>query len=492
MARLGVKPALVTLVLSLVVVGAGLIWLIDNHLTRMGTNEERLAKVGVGMLVVGYDLTLACTREELAVRDYLSTGDPWALTRRSEAIKAFDAAEARLRPLIDRPELEGPMLDEIRALEERYRALTAGLIAAHDFKHYRPHAAELHATLLRKADAFVDLQHHDLERYHEELFQTKRYSKQDLAGIALVAVLGMLGVALFIMRRAAVPLRDLTEAAARVSRGDYEAKVPVRYPDEFGGVAQAFNTMLAQVVEHIEEARRSKEVERLKQDLLNTASHELRTPIATIVGYAEFLEDGLGGELSPEGRVYVHEIQEGAGRLRRIVDDIIDFARVEAGTFHIVRQEADLGALVRGEVASMMPLAQRGQLTLSCRLPDAPVRARIDPQRVGQVLLNLVGNALKFTKAGGRVDVELAVREAEAVITVRDTGIGVQDEHLPRLFDKFYQVDPSSTREYGGAGLGLAVSKALVEAHGGKIGVASRPGEGSEFYFTLPLAPVSS
>jgi signal transduction histidine kinase len=174
------------------------------------------------------------------------------------------------------------------------------------------------------------------------------------------------------------------------------------------------------------------------------------------------------------------------------VDDIIDFARVEAGTFHIVRQEADLGALVRGEVASMMPLAQRGQLTLSCRLPDAPVRARIDPQRVGQVLLNLVGNALKFTKAGGRVDVELAVREAEAVITVRDTGIGVQDEHLPRLFDKFYQVDPSSTREYGGAGLGLAVSKALVEAHGGKIGVASRPGEGSEFYFTLPLAPVSS
>jgi signal transduction histidine kinase len=488
MARLGVKPALVTLVALLMVGGTAVIWLVDSHITRMGTNEERLANVGVGMLVNAYDLALASTREDQAERDYLATGDPGALARRDEAAKAFDAALAQLEPLIDNPGVERPMLQELRQLEDRYRAHLSALAPGRNAYLYRNGPMKEHLEIMRRAQAFVEVQQRDLENYHQAVFTTKRYSKQDLAAIALVTVLAMLGVALFIMRRAAVPMRDLTSAAARVSRGDYSAQVPVRYPDEFGGVAQAFNTMLGQVAKHIEEARRSKEVDRLKQDLLNTASHELRTPIATIVGFAEFLEDGLGGELDEAGRAYVREIQEGAGRLQRIVDDIIDFARVEAGTFHIVAQDAELGALVRGEVASMVPLAHRARLELACNVPDAPVRARVDAKRVGQVLLNLIGNAIKFTKPGGRVDVALEVRGRDAVVTVKDTGIGVSEAHLGRIFEKFYQVDPSSTREYGGAGMGLAVCKALVEAHGGTIGVHSQPGQGSSFYFTLPIS----
>ncbi|MDB5099261.1 MAG: histidine kinase [Cyanobacteria bacterium RYN_339] len=487
-ARLGLKPAVLLLVTMLVLAGGALIWAIDAHVTRMGTNEERLADIGVGMLANAYQLALASDEEDLDALSFLATGAPQTLDHRNASMRAFDEALARLVPMMDNPGTEKPMLDAIGRLEARYRARAAEAIAARDRPLYWRLAHPLRREVDKQVATFIQAQHEDLKQYHQEVFQTKRYSKQDLAGISLVSILGMLGISLFVIRRAAVPLRDLTRAAAHVSRGDYAVTVPVRYPDEFGGVATAFNTMVARVEQHVEEARRSKEVDRLKNDLINTASHELRTPLATIVGYAEFLEDGMGGPLTDEGQAYVREIQEGARRLQRIVDDIMDFARVEAGTFHIIQQDAELGALVRGEVASMLPQAQRGRLALACNLPPQPIRVHVDAKRISQVLLNLIGNAVKFTKAGGRVDVQLDVDGAEAVITVRDTGIGVRQEHLSHLFEKFYQVDPSSTREYGGAGLGLAVSKALVEAHGGRIGVTSAPGKGSEFFFTLPLA----
>jgi signal transduction histidine kinase len=235
-----------------------------------------------------------------------------------------------------------------------------------------------------------------------------------------------------------------------------------------------------------EQIEKLHEVDRLKASFINTVTHELRTPLTSIMGYSEFLEDGIGGGLTSDQGEFVAQIQEGTRRLQRLVDDLLDFARLEAGTFQLVSQEGDMGALIRQEMASLLPQVRDGRLTLSLDLPQEPVRVRMDAPRIGQVLLNVGGNAVKFTRPGGEVTVGLT-REGDSVrVTIRDTGIGIPADQLPHLFQKFYQVDPSATREFGGAGLGLSISKALVEAHGGEMGVESVEGQGSTFWFTLP------
>lgn len=229
-----------------------------------------------------------------------------------------------------------------------------------------------------------------------------------------------------------------------------------------------------------------RELDLLKGDFINAASHELRTPLTSITGYAEFLEDEVGGPLTTDQRGFVTQIQEGAKRLQRIVDDMLDFARLEAGSFKLVLREADLGLLIQEELGFVQPQAQEANLTLRTELPSAPLRVPMDPSRIGQVLLNLLGNAIKFTPSGGTVTIALGTEGDSVRVEVRDTGIGISEAYVGRLFQKFFQVDPSMTRERGGAGLGLSIAKALVEAHGGRIGVESRPGVGSIFWFTLP------
>jgi signal transduction histidine kinase len=233
---------------------------------------------------------------------------------------------------------------------------------------------------------------------------------------------------------------------------------------------------------------RLQEIDRLKTDFVNTVSHELRTPLTSIRGYAEFLEDRIGGELSDDQSTFVTEIQENTRRLQRLVDDLLDFAKLEAGTFRLAPASMDLCDVVREVMASIQPIARVAGVQLSHTGCEAPLWLTGDAGRLEQVLINLLGNALKFTPAGGTVRVSVR-RDAHSVwVGVHDTGIGVSPALQAHLFDKFYQVDNTSTRAQGGAGLGLSISKALVEAHGGAIGVESTPGQGSCFWFTLPLA----
>ena len=229
------------------------------------------------------------------------------------------------------------------------------------------------------------------------------------------------------------------------------------------------------------------EMDRLKGDFINTVSHELRTPLSTIAGYAEFLEDNLSGKLTEDQRLYVTQIQEAETRISQIVDDLLDFARMEAGTFKLAFQDADLVAVLQDTMASLIPQGQRAKIETSLALPSEPLVVCADRKRILQVLVNLVGNAIKFTPPGGHVDVSLKECDDMARIEVLDTGIGIAPEDLPHVFEKFYQVDRSTTREYGGAGLGLAISKTLVELHGGRIGVDSSLGKGSTFWIELPL-----
>jgi len=233
--------------------------------------------------------------------------------------------------------------------------------------------------------------------------------------------------------------------------------------------------------------RRLQELDALKSSFISTVSHELRTPLAAIMGYTEFLEEEIGGRLSPEQRTFVSQIGLGAKRLEVLVDDLLDFARLESGSLRMNCQDGDLARCVRDIVTSFLPLAQGKGIALHLEAPGGALLLRMDALRISQVLANLLSNALKFTPPGGRVQVTLDARDDEARVDVVDSGIGIDHEHLPYLFERFYQVDPSTTRVHGGAGLGLPISKALIESHGGRIGVESRIGGGSTFWFTLPM-----
>lgn len=265
--------------------------------------------------------------------------------------------------------------------------------------------------------------------------------------------------------------------------------------DEHGAVRRVIGVAV-DITErvHLEEQLRSqyerlKELDRLKSNFVNAVTHELRTPLTSIMGYAEFLEDEIGGSLAEPQHEFVRQIQRGSRRLEYLLNDLLDFARIEAGTFRLRLATADLGVKVREIVESLRPQAEEGGIQLQVELPDTPLELHMDAQRIGQVLINLIGNALKFTPPGGRITVR-ARPEGEFVrCEVSDTGIGIAREDVPKLFQRFSQLE-SGLRQGKGAGLGLSISKALVEAHGGRIGVESTLGQGSTFWFTLPVGPV--
>ncbi|MFN3431437.1 MAG: ATP-binding protein [Candidatus Sericytochromatia bacterium] len=229
-----------------------------------------------------------------------------------------------------------------------------------------------------------------------------------------------------------------------------------------------------------------KALDRMKSVFVSSVSHELRTPLTSILGFSEFLEDELEGPLTPGQAGYVAQIQASTGRLQRLVDDLLDFARLEAGTFRLNVAEADLGAIARRVIDGLRPQLDAKGLELRLGFPDGLPALRLDPARIEQVLVILLDNAIKFTPDGGALTVTLAAVDGAMRVSVQDTGPGIAEADQPRLFDQFYQVDSGLTRTTGGTGLGLSIAKALVEAHGGRIGVESEPGAGSAFWFELP------
>ncbi|HEY9722340.1 MAG TPA: ATP-binding protein, partial [Oscillatoriaceae cyanobacterium] len=251
--------------------------------------------------------------------------------------------------------------------------------------------------------------------------------------------------------------------------------------------ARELETRVAERTSELREAYgRLIELDRLKTSFLGVVSHELRTPLATIHGFSELLEERLVGELTAEQQDYVRQIKRATMGLKRMVDDLLDFTRAETGNLRLQADEADLAGLIRETLASVAPQLREHGLRLEIQVPDAPAIAALDRGRIAQVLLNLVGNAIKFTPRGGTITVSLAQGAEQLRIEVADTGIGIEPAQCARIFERFYQVDGSLTRRQGGVGLGLAITRLLVEAHGGEIGVESAPGMGSTFWFTLP------
>lgn len=291
------------------------------------------------------------------------------------------------------------------------------------------------------------------------------------AGAAtLVAVL----LSVFFSRSVVAPVRAMTAASQRIADGRYQERVQVGGNDELSELAARFNQMAGQL----------EQVEDMRRRLIGDVSHELRTPLTAIKGSMEGLIDGV----LPASPETFQQIHAEAGRLNRLVDDLQELSRVEAHAYALDIRPLDVSSLVRTVFKRLDIHAASRQISLELALPPNLPPVLADEDRSLQVLTNLVGNALQYTPAGGMITVSAQPVHEEIQISIRDTGTGIRPEHLARIFDRFYRVDKSRSRQAGGgSGIGLTIARALVEAQGGRIWAESEgAGKGSTFRFTLP------
>lgn len=231
---------------------------------------------------------------------------------------------------------------------------------------------------------------------------------------------------------------------------------------------------------------RAIEVARMKDEFVGMISHELRTPLSSILGYIELLRDDPQHPLTDEQLQFLGVAERNARRLLKLVGDLLFTAQVESGQFPLDPRDVDLVAVVAAAIESAAPVADAAGIELVGDLPSEPVRLRLDPVRIGQAIDNLVSNAVKFTPRGGQVTVGIGLPKDEAVVTVRDTGMGIAPDELDRLFTRFFRASSATRNAVPGVGLGLNITKAIVVAHGGTMDVSSEEGAGTEFRMVLP------
>ena len=293
-----------------------------------------------------------------------------------------------------------------------------------------------------------------------------------LLGGSLAIAIALL-LTFVLSRRMTSPIGALARAARRLGRGDLSQRVQLQGEGEVAGLAQAFNSMAADL-EYIEQLRRN---------MVADVAHELRTPLSNIQGYLEAIRDGM---IEADAAV-IHSLGEEASLLSRLVNELQELSLAEAGELKLVYQAEDVANLVKQAVAPWEPQMAAKDISLSLDLPDNLPLVNIDWQRVNQVLHNLLENAVAHTAEGGSINVTASAEGKWVEVNVSDTGEGIPAEDLPYVFERFYRVDKSRARATGGSGLGLTIAKRLVEAHGGTITVQSELGRGSRFSFTVPI-----
>ena len=304
-----------------------------------------------------------------------------------------------------------------------------------------------------------------------------------LATVLLVFASGIaIALGFFFAEEITDRIRSLSETARGLARGRLDLRAPVAGQDEVAALALTFNDMAAQLQAADQKQR---ELDRLRRDLIAWVSHDLQTPLASVRAIVEALADGVIDDPATERR-YLATAQRDIESLSSLIDDLFQLAQLDAGGLTLEPTTAEVCDLLSDTLEAFRPLAASRGVTLDGACQDVGV-ATLDVRRIGRVLANLVGNALDHTPPGGTVSV-IGIRQGRFIrIDVRDTGAGIAPENLPHIFDRFYRGEPARQRTTGGAGLGLAIARGLVEAHGGRIDATSRPGSGATFTVELPI-----
>ena len=321
--------------------------------------------------------------------------------------------------------------------------------------------------------------------------QVNDIRKRVLLSIALGFIPSVF-VAGYFARQVSARLAKIIEYAGRLAIGDFRSRLPEGSADELGVLTRQLNetgeklqhTFQALEREHSELDR----LERVRRDFVVNVSHELRTPLASIQGYTETLLDGALAD--PQNNIrFLQIIRQNAERLGRLTADLLTLSRIELKTQRFQFAHYYVNALIAQHADSMRPIASKKNITLNTEPAPAVTEIFCDSEAMHQIVTNLLDNAIKYTPEGGTVTIGARPNDDETVeIYVRDTGIGIPEAELPRLFERFYRVDKARSRELGGTGLGLSIVKHLVKAQGGEVHVKSQPNQGSTFAFSVPVA----
>ena len=327
-------------------------------------------------------------------------------------------------------------------------------------------------------------------------YTTRNSTIASVVGFLLIAAAGALGLAVIVSallaRRFTTPLRRLTDAARALADGDLARRVPADRARTGGAeiteLSRQFNAMADQVEETMEVIRSDRDRGR---EFLADVSHELRTPLAALRTFNELLQEKAGSDIAARTEFLEASAQQ-IERLDWLAQNLLELSKLDSGLIRLDLRPDDLRPTILSAVEQAQVSAQRRGLSLTAELPDTALVITHDPQRLGQVLTNLIGNALKFTPRGGSVRVVLSRYQLGARIQVIDTGVGIGANELTRVFDRFYRGSRANEARGSGSGLGLAIVRSVVEMHGGRVMVESRVGSGSTFTVTLPPDPRES
>jgi len=343
----------------------------------------------------------------------------------------------------------------------------------------------------------VQIEEAGMDGLRQRVAAANRQALLLMAGFAAASIFLALLLGFVISWSFILPVREAESFLGRIARGDFGATIDVPNRDEFGALAARMNQMSRELHQLYEDHRRAAhqlqmlnvELERAskaKSDFLASMSHELRTPMNAILGFTEMILDDVYGDVPPQIREPVADIHTCGQQLLRLINDVLDLAKIEAGRMELALGEYSIEDVVNTVRSSLRSLAdEKGLDFVTTVQPDTPLCLG-DAKRITQCLMNLAGNALKFTRKG-RVEIRVELQGDALLFGVSDTGIGIPPQQLEHIFEEFRQVDATITQEFGGTGLGLSITKKFVELHGGRIWVESEPGKGSTFFFSIPL-----
>jgi signal transduction histidine kinase len=373
-------------------------------------------------------------------------------------------------------------LDALRAASrDEYEQASAGRSTVAEMvsqQRTRPAIAAVDSALGASA---LTLRNRTRQRVADATAETLR-AERLVAGALPIALVLALVIGVWLLRSISGPVSKLERGMHAIAEGDltHQLDLSPSQEGEFGRLAASYQRMATQL----------SELERLRAEFVSVASHELKTPINVIIGYLELLQEGIYGELTPKQKDVLQTINKQAQALTRLVKRLLDISRFEASGGKLDVREVELQRLLTTLESSFTVLANQRSIAFSVDHGQGlPQKVYWDEDRINEVLGNLLSNAFKFTPRGGRVALAVTPVADKVVITVNDNGAGISAEHLPHIFDKFFQADNQAQAATKGTGLGLAIAREIVEAHGGDITVKSRVGEGTTFVVTLPIEP---
>jgi signal transduction histidine kinase len=454
--------------------------LLDQARERVDISRRIEQEVGVQMNVIRTALTLGdeatfvgILHDEQRFADRLARLAEEASPAERETIEKIRAAESRLLKTVE----------EIRTLVREDKADEAMSLHLNTSQpQYREIATLVTRVVRSEETGMVGLRQSVEASYRRALIF--------MGGFATVTIVLALVLGFVISWSFILPVHEAGTFLGQVARGNFSATIEVPNRDEFGTLAARMNEMsreLHQLYEHERSLNAQLErVSKAKSDFLASMSHELRTPLNAILGFNELILGEIYGPVPEEMKVPLADIQGSGKHLLRLINNVLDLSKIEAGRMELALDDYVVPDLVASVLSGLHPLAAQKGLELGSAISDDIPLARGDAGRITQCLMNLVGNALKFTQQG-RIEVAVDCRDSVLHYRVSDTGTGIPADRLETVFAEFRQADATIAGQFGGTGLGLSITKQFVELHGGRIWVESELGKGSTFSFTIPL-----